>query len=385
VNLSDFIRTMEEQGLSADQMVALIGAIGADVSVSLSAENARTNADNRADTIADRAADRRTRDRVRKANTRAAAKAGNADNRADNHADGDGQCADSADKTGEAAPLPPLPLSPQEINIQPPVTPSPTIPPEGNGRCAVSGLAPRVGSGAARRRALEGSLLGDLEQPEEPAGITAKPSRRKPERTLPADAEMGDAEIACAVKARMSRDEMDHEWGRFRNHAQQNDRRCRDWLAAWRNWVASWAKRRAETALKPREIATLLPPDAIPEPADVEYGIANGMDRAAIWGVWKAWRDEQRGKNFRSPDWMAAWRARVNKWREDMARNRLSEARGRNGIGPPGGRTQEDDPILQAARRRIEWAMTNEKPSSEDDRYTPPAHDGPTIDIEAGK
>jgi len=31
--------------------------------------------------------------------------------------------------------------------------------------------------------------------------------------------------------------DLDRETFRFINHAHQNDRRCRDWVAAWRNWI----------------------------------------------------------------------------------------------------------------------------------------------------
>jgi len=36
---------------------------------------------------------------------------------------------------------------------------------------------------------------------------------------------------------------------RFRNHAAQNDRRCADWRAAWRNWIAAAIERAPKTAV----------------------------------------------------------------------------------------------------------------------------------------
>lgn len=67
----------------------------------------------------------------------------------------------------------------------------------------------------------------------------AKGSRRKPEVAIPDGfpdlpalqaAKVQVADAGAAVKITM-------EAERFRNHALTNDRRARDWAAAWRNWI----------------------------------------------------------------------------------------------------------------------------------------------------
>lgn len=39
------------------------------------------------------------------------------------------------------------------------------------------------------------------------------------------------------AKAKPYTVDLDRETFRFINHAKQHDRRCRDWIAAWRNWI----------------------------------------------------------------------------------------------------------------------------------------------------
>jgi uncharacterized protein YdaU (DUF1376 family) len=67
----------------------------------------------------------------------------------------------------------------------------------------------------------------------------AKGSKRKPETTLPEG--YPDAAAIADGQDRFRKAGLDlcarHHAERFRNHAAQTDRRCRDWGAAWRNWV----------------------------------------------------------------------------------------------------------------------------------------------------
>jgi uncharacterized protein YdaU (DUF1376 family) len=92
------------------------------------------------------------------------------------------------------------------------------------------------------------TILNTIATEEANASSSGKPvakakakSRRKPETEIPdgfPDAEAKDdarnraaadgAELNVAIQAE-----------RFRNHAFQNDRRTRDWRAAWRNWIVT--------------------------------------------------------------------------------------------------------------------------------------------------
>ena len=78
-----------------------------------------------------------------------------------------------------------------------------------------------------------------------PDANEAKASRKKPERPIPAgfpaepEIETAEAMAKQAAAALQVRTEAE----RFRNHAEQNDRRCRDWTAAWRNWVSKAIER----------------------------------------------------------------------------------------------------------------------------------------------
>lgn len=69
-------------------------------------------------------------------------------------------------------------------------------------------------------------------------------SRRKPEVTIPDG--FPDAEALDDARNQADRHgaEIDprRQAERFRNHALQNDRRCRDWRAAWRNWIDTAAE-----------------------------------------------------------------------------------------------------------------------------------------------
>ncbi len=64
-----------------------------------------------------------------------------------------------------------------------------------------------------------------------------KKSRRKPQTAVPEDWKSLDAARAYAKSQGLTDREIDREADRFVNHAKQSDRRCSDWLAAWRNWI----------------------------------------------------------------------------------------------------------------------------------------------------
>jgi hypothetical protein len=100
---------------------------------------------------------------------------------------------------------------------------------------ADSGTTPE-GSGNPREDFAKVSANGSPEQgagsSEQGAGPTG--GRRKPERPLPPEWAPNDAHKAYCQKERVN---VDFQAERFRNHAAANDRRARDWDAAFRNWL----------------------------------------------------------------------------------------------------------------------------------------------------
>lgn len=67
-----------------------------------------------------------------------------------------------------------------------------------------------------------------------PKGDAPVPPRRAPERPLPETWEPKEAHKVTCLEKRV---DVNYEAQRFRNHAQANDRRQRDWDAAFRNWL----------------------------------------------------------------------------------------------------------------------------------------------------
>jgi hypothetical protein len=94
-------------------------------------------------------------------------------------------------------------------------------------------------------------------QPPTPSRVDNTPlppegrSRRKPSRPIPAGFPADEDIAEQQAKARATGANLDvrAQAERFRNHAEQNDRRCADWRAAWRNWVAGAIERAPKTAL----------------------------------------------------------------------------------------------------------------------------------------
>lgn len=84
------------------------------------------------------------------------------------------------------------------------------------------------------------SLAGSPDgAPDDDEPVRGKVSRRKPETAIPVG--YPDAAAIADGQSRIREAGANLDAGvqaeRFRNHAEQNDRRCRDWSAAWRNWV----------------------------------------------------------------------------------------------------------------------------------------------------
>lgn len=68
----------------------------------------------------------------------------------------------------------------------------------------------------------------------DPTNKDSAPTRRKPEVPLPASWTPNRAHNSYATENGIN---VDFQAERFRNHAQANDRRARDWDAAFRNWL----------------------------------------------------------------------------------------------------------------------------------------------------
>lgn len=93
-------------------------------------------------------------------------------------------------------------------------------------------------------------------------------SRRKPSKPIPDGFPTADAIAEQQAKARAAGANLDvtAQAERFRNHAAQNDRRCADWRAAWRNWIAAAIERAPKTA-----VASLAQRQAQTQPADERW------------------------------------------------------------------------------------------------------------------
>jgi hypothetical protein len=79
-------------------------------------------------------------------------------------------------------------------------------------------------------------------------------TRRKPEVKIPDGFpdEQALADARARVKGAGKNLDVAVQADRFRNHAEQTDRRCRDWRAAWRNWIGSSIERAPASAYKPQ-------------------------------------------------------------------------------------------------------------------------------------
>lgn len=69
--------------------------------------------------------------------------------------------------------------------------------------------------------------------------VRGKVAKRKPETSIPAGYpdEKAITDAQARIRAEGVNLDANVQAERFRNHAAQNDRRARDWAAAWRNWI----------------------------------------------------------------------------------------------------------------------------------------------------
>lgn len=72
--------------------------------------------------------------------------------------------------------------------------------------------------------------------------------RRRAETFIPEDFSLSAEMRSYARDKGFGYLDLDTELDKFINHAHQNDRKCRDWISAWRNWVINAAKRTPKPA-----------------------------------------------------------------------------------------------------------------------------------------
>lgn len=103
---------------------------------------------------------------------------------------------------------------------------------------------PRIGCAPAETAPPQKSSQTPAETADKPSGTTTRSeakasSRRKPEVPIPDGFPDADAVAWGKAESAASNALVDSEMQakRFRAHAEQVDRRARDWSAAWRNWI----------------------------------------------------------------------------------------------------------------------------------------------------
>jgi len=117
------------------------------------------------------------------------------------------------------------------------------------------------------------SLEPSLEPSVEPSSFSSPKTakrRRKPETALPDSWRPNDSHNKLARELGLSTEEARFELDQFRDHAQQNDRRCRDWDAAFRNWLRIAAKRNNGNRRRPARAATIAAAEATKHSPDPE-------------------------------------------------------------------------------------------------------------------
>lgn len=107
------------------------------------------------------------------------------------------------------------------------------------------------------------SRPGDPDPPKPPAGGEGAKGRAKarksPEIPLPPDWKPSAAALAWGAEHGFQRHEVDREAEKFRNHADQNDRRAVRWDAAFGNWLLGAEERRGP-GQRPLELPDRPPP-----------------------------------------------------------------------------------------------------------------------------
>ena len=116
------------------------------------------------------------------------------------------------------------------------------------------------------------------------ARVPSRNGRRKPETGCPVDWVPSDDGRAYAAAKGLTGADVAREAERFVNHARQNDRRCADWSAAWRNWC-----------IKAAEMLGRTPPP--PPGAAVRAQVFVRTDTPQ----WEAWRRHSVAAGGRSP------------------------------------------------------------------------------------
>jgi len=118
----------------------------------------------------------------------------------------------------------------------------------------------------------------------EEARAPASSGRRKPETRCPIDWMPAEEARAYAAAKGLTDADVAREAERFVNHARQNDRRCADWSAAWRNWC-----------LKAAEMLGRSPPPPPGAPVRTQVFVRSDTPQ------WEAWRRHTVAAGGKSP------------------------------------------------------------------------------------
>ncbi|ROR97809.1 hypothetical protein EDD28_2418 [Salana multivorans] len=154
---------------------------------------------------------------------------------------------------------------------------------------AEAGRKGGLASGRSRREAnaspgleANGNPVPSRPGPVTPNGVTVSP-RRKPERPLPDDWTPDEGHRRRAAELGL---DLDATAEAFRNHAATNDRRARDWNAAFRSWLTKAAEYAARDSARGRR------------PSDRQADILRREMDAAI--AWDAQREHDQPKEITS-------------------------------------------------------------------------------------
>lgn len=149
----------------------------------------------------------------------------------------------------------------------------------------------------SREEKIEGTNVpsNECEKP-----VKGKAKRRSPETEIPEG--YPDASAQASAQARLREAGVniaaDLQAERFRNHALQTERRCRDWAAAWRNWIIGVIEKTPKSAVVAPlfAVAQTAPLSTFPGPAALRASVVEVADESfAVKFIDPAgWRAEDR-------------------------------------------------------------------------------------------
>lgn len=130
----------------------------------------------------------------------------------------------------------------------------------------------------SREEKIEGT---NVPSDEGEAPVKGRVRKRSPETEIPDG--YPDASALAAAQARLREAGVniaaDIQAERFRNHALQNERRCRDWAAAWRNWIIGVIDKAPKSAaVRPSLVATRAPVATFTGPPALRASVVAATD-----------------------------------------------------------------------------------------------------------